>query len=165
MMLRTIGPIIVALSVVAGTVGAQGHAPVRPEIRIDATSADVQRLDLGVGAAIPMGTYVRLALLAGAGVARSDARDDAGEGRAAAARADVIARFQMDPFHASMRGLYGGGGVSYLASEGERGRVYLSLVAGLELRDRGPVTPALEVALGGGLRVGIALRRTAKGWR
>lgn len=153
--------VVVPLSLFAAQLGAQAHAPVRAELRADATSATEQRLEIGGGAAIPMGTYVRVALLAGAGVARGGAR----AGNIGAARAEIIARFQIDPFHQGTRGLYGGGGVSYLATAGERGRVYVTLLTGLELRDRGPVTPALEVALGGGVRVGVALRRAAKGWR
>lgn len=157
--------VVVAMSALAGALRAQERAPVRTEVRVDATSARVQRLELGAGAAIPMGTYVRIALLGGAGVARSAEPDRARKGNAAAARADVVARFQIDPFHQSTRGLYGGGGVSYLASEGERGRVYLTLLAGLELRDRGRVAPGIEVALGGGVRIGIALRRARTGSR
>jgi hypothetical protein len=145
---------------------AQDRAPTRPELRIDATSATVQRLELGAGAAIPLGTYVRLALLAGGGLARDDRSGSPTRGdRVAAARADVVARFQFDPFHQSVRGVYTGSGLSYLASKGERGHVYLTLLAGLELRDRGHVAPAIELGLGGGVRLGIALRRTADGRR
>lgn len=145
---------------------AQEHPPVRSEVRMDATSATVQRLELGAGAAIPMGSYVRVALLAGGGLARDDRSGSRAYGnRVAAARADVVARFQIDPFHQSLRGLYSGGGVSYLASEGQRGRIYLTLLAGVELRDRGHVAPALELALGGGVRLGVALRRATPRWR
>lgn len=145
---------------------AQEHAPIRPEVRLDATSATVQRLELGAGAAIPMGNYVRIALLAGGGLARDDrVGSRAGGDRVAAARADIVARFQIDPFHQSRRALYGGGGVSYLASEGERGRVYITLIAGLELRDRGHIAPTIELALGGGVRLGVALRRATPRWR
>jgi hypothetical protein len=144
----------------------QEQAPIRPEVRVDATSANVQRLELGAGAAIPMGNYVRIALLAGGGLARDDrVGSRAGGDRVAAARADVVARFQIDPFHQSRRALYGGGGVSYLTSEGERGRIYITLVAGLELRDRGHIAPAIELALGGGVRLGVALRRATPRWR
>jgi hypothetical protein len=126
----------------------------------------VQRLELGAGAAIPMGNYVRIALLAGGGLARDDRNGSQTSGdRVAAARADIVARFQIDPFHQSRRALYGGSGLSYLATEGERGRVYLTLLAGLELRDRGHVAPAIELALGGGVRLGVVLRRAVPQWR
>jgi hypothetical protein len=155
-----------SLLVIPRVVQAQERAPIRPEMRIDATSANVQRLELGAGAAIPMGAYVRIALLAGGGIARDDrgGSPDYGD-RAAAARAEIVARFQLDPFHQSHHGLYSGGGVSYLASKGERGRVYLTLLAGLELRDRGHIAPAIELGLGGGVRLGVALRRATPRWR
>jgi hypothetical protein len=147
-------------------VRAQDRAPIRPEVRVDATSATVQRLELSAGAAIPLGTYVRLALLAGGGLARDDRSGSPAYGdRVAAARADVVARFQLDPFHQSLHGAYSGAGLSYLASKGERGRLYLTLLAGLELRDRGHIVPAIELGLGGGVRIGIALRRATPRWR
>lgn len=165
MIVRQVVVAVLALIVVPSVAGAQQRPPVRAEVRIDGTSANIDRLEIGGGAAIPMGTYVRLALLVGGGVARDDVRTGAVPNRVAAARADAIARFQIDPFHQSPRGLYGGGGVSYLASKGSRGQAYLTLVAGMEFRDRGRVAPAIEIALGGGVRVGVALRRTAPGWR
>jgi hypothetical protein len=156
----------VSMLLIPCVASAQEHAPIRPEVRLDATSATVQRLEFGAGAAIPMGNYVRVALLAGGGLARDDRSGPrAYGGHVAAARADVVARFQLDPFHQSRRGLYGGAGVSYLASEGERGRVYLTLLTGIELRDRGHVAPALELALGGGVRLGVVLRRATPRWR
>ncbi len=160
-----IASVVLALAITGGVLQAQDRPPVRPEVRVDATSARVNRLELSGGAAMPIGSYVRLAFLAGAGIARGNERNGVAPQDQPAARADVIARFQLDPFHQSARGLYGGGGVSYLASKGERGRLYLSLVAGVELRNRGHVAPAFEVGLGGGVRVGFALRRATTAWR
>jgi hypothetical protein len=165
MTLSRIAMVLLAMAILSADARAQQRPPGRAEVRIDATSAEVDRLALGAGAAIPMGTYVRLALLAGGGIARYDARSDGTQRTVSAARADVVARFQIDPFHQSRRGVYGGGGVSYLASKGSRGQAFVTLVAGMELRDRGHVAPAIEVALGGGLRIGVALRRSAQGWR
>ena len=165
MTVRQLGVILLAVVAVPSVIRAQARPPVRAEMRVDATAANVDRLEIGAGPIVPMGTYVRLALLVGGGVARDDTRAGETANRVAAARADVIARFQIDPFHQSRRGLYGGGGVSYLASKGRRGQAYVAIVAGMELRDRGHVAPAIEVALGGGLRVGVALRSTARGWR
>jgi hypothetical protein len=150
---------------VPGVARAQDHAPIRPEVRLDATAATIQRLEAGAGAAFPLGTYVRFALVAAGGVGRDTRADAAHDGRIATARADAIARFEIDPFHQSKRGFYGGGGVSYLAAERDRGRVYLTLVAGVELRDVSHMTPAIELALGGGVRLGVALRRSGGRWR
>ena len=157
---------VITMLTIPCTTRAQDRAPVRPEVRVDATAADVQRLELSAGAAIPIGTYVRVALLAGGGLARDDRSGSlAYRDRVAAARADIIARFQLDPFHQSLHGLYSGAGVSYLATRGERGRAYVTLLAGLELRDRGHIAPAIELGLGGGVRLGIALRRATARWR
>jgi hypothetical protein len=153
------------LVAVSGVVRGQDRPPIRQEVRIDATTATEKRLELSGGAAIPVGTYVRVAILAGGGLARDARGSPRTERQGAAARADLIARFEIDPFHQSVRGLYSGGGVSYLASEGARGRVYLALVAGIELRDHGRVAPAMEVALGGGVRIGFVLRRATPRWR
>ena len=163
---RVAALVMTSMLLIPGVAEAQDRAPIRPEVRVDATSATVKRLELSAGAAIPMGTYVRVALLAGGGLARDDRSGSPTHGdRVAAGRADIVARFQLDPFHQSLRGLYSGAGLSYLASEGERGRVYLTLLAGLELRDRGPIAPAVELGLGGGIRIGVALRRATARWR
>jgi len=139
--------------------GAQNRP--RPVIvgRLDATSAAVPRLEASVGGAIPLGTYARLHVTAGGGAAR-----DAGEVEPSA-RGDLVARFLLDPFLQSKRGAYFGGGVSWLAHRGERGRAWLAVVAGLELAQRGPVVPALEVGVGGGARVGLVVRRAMPNWR
>ena len=163
MIVRQFAVALLALVSMPAVIRGQQRPPVRAEVRVDATSANVDRVEVGGGAAIPVGTYVRLALLVGGGVAQEHTHAGAVSDRAG--RADVIARFHIDPFHQSSRGLYGGGGISYLTSEGRHGQAYLTLVAGMELRDRGHVAPAIEFALGGGLRLGIALRHAANGWR
>lgn len=139
--------------------GAQDRP--RPVIvaRLDATSAAVPRLEASLGGAIPLGTYARLHVTAGSGAARV-----AGEVEPSA-RGDLVARFLLDPLLQSKRGAYFGGGVSWLAHRGERGRAWLALVAGLELAQRGPIVPALEVGVGGGARVGLVVRRAMPSWR
>ncbi|NUR35346.1 MAG: hypothetical protein HOQ30_15180, partial [Gemmatimonadaceae bacterium] len=47
----------------------------------------------------------------------------------------------------------------------ERGRAYLALVAGWELKTRAGWVPTIEAGLGGGARIGIALRRGMVSWR
>jgi hypothetical protein len=44
-------------------------------------------------------------------------------------------------------------------------RPYLTVVIDVEGRMRGPVTPALQVGLGGGTRVGVVLRASKARWR
>ena len=138
---------------------AQQHAVTVPELRLDATSARIPRLELSGGAVIPIGIYVRLALTAGAGMTRQDGL------YRAAARGDAIARFELDPLKQHSRGAYVGGGLSLLGRNGPHVRAYLALVAGLELKQRAGWVPSIEAGLGGGARVGLGVRRAMELWR
>ena len=75
----------------------------------------------------------------------------------------LLVRFLLDPFRQSAYGLSMGGGLSARAEPGDRVRPRLLLAVDLEGRrsSRGLV-PALQVGLGGGVRVGVVLRRGAK---
>ena len=138
---------------------AQRRPTTVPELRLDATSSHVPRLELSGGGVIPVGTYVRLALTAGAGVALVD------DERRKSGRGDAIVRFELDPLKQHARGLYVGGGISVLAHDGSDPRGYLALVAGLELRQRAGWVPVLEAGLGGGARIGVALKPAMENWR
>ena len=157
--IRSRAALVAALVLLASRAEAQANPRTRPELRLDATSAHVSRLEGSLGAVVPMGIYARLALSAGGGVARVE-----GESRGAA-RADAIARFELDPLRQRPRSLYLGGGVSWLATEKERGRGYLALVAGWELKTRAGWVPTIELGLGGGARLAFALRRGMESWR
>lgn len=141
------------------TLHAQQQPVIVPELRLDATSSHIPRLDLSAGAVIPVGIYVRMALTAGAGVAREN-----GEAHAAG-RADAIARFELDPLKQHSRGAYVGGGLSLLGRDGPHVRAYLALVAAVELKQRRGWVPSIEAGLGGGARVGIGIRRAMELWR
>ena len=138
---------------------AQQHAVVVPELRIDATSARIPRLEMSAGAVVPIGIYVRLALTAGGGVARENTMTHA------TARGDAIARFELDPLKQHTRGAYVGGGLSLLGRDGPHVGAYLALVAGLELKARAGWVPGIEAGLGGGARFAIALKRAMELWR
>jgi hypothetical protein len=130
----------------------QAQSTVRPEVRLDAIAATNTSLQLGAAVMMPAGLYVRWGLVAGAGPVRRT-----GVTRMAA-HVDVMTRFLMDPMRESPFGLYGLAGVSGVYDG--RGSVEPRVVAGLGLegRRRGGMAPAVEVALGGGLRMGIVLR-------
>jgi hypothetical protein len=138
---------------------AQQHPVTVPELRLDATSARIPRLDLSGGAVVPIGIYVRLALTAGAGVTKQDGLYQA------AARGDAIARFELDPLKQHTHGAYLGAGVSLLGRNGPHVRAYLALVAALELKQRAGWVPSIEAGLGGGARIGLGLRRAMELWR
>lgn len=138
---------------------AQEHPRTVPELRLDATSAHIPRLELSAGAVIPVGIYVRLALTAGAGVTKQDDR------YRSAGRADAIARFELDPLKQHTHGAWVGGGLSLLGRDGPHVRAYLALAAGIEFKQRHGWVPSIDAGLGGGARIGIGVRRAMELWR
>jgi len=114
----------------------------------------------GLGAVFVMGTYVRTSVDGGAG-----ATWQGGES-SASGRVDVIARFLLDPFRESPIGFSLGGGVSVPYVDGQAHvRPFLTAVVDVEGRIRRNITPALQVGLGGGTRIGIVFRTSPPRWR
>ena len=138
---------------------AQQHPVTVPELRIDATSSHMPRLELSGGAVIPIGNYVRVALTAGGGIARDDGFT------AKVGRGDAIVRFELDPLKQHSCGFYLGGGLSLLGREGPHVRGYLALVGGVELKARHGWVPTVEAGLGGGARMAVSVRRAMELWR
>jgi hypothetical protein len=117
-------------------------------------TARATALQGALGLALPLGNYVRVDGVIGAGVERSD-----GASRTSA-RGDLVGRFLLDPFRQSRWSGYAGAGLTALRSEGDW-RGYLLAVAGVEGPGARGLLPALELGLGGGARVGIVLRSAA----
>jgi hypothetical protein len=150
-----------ALAVLAGapvaalaqrTVPPARRGALRPVLRADAILATRTALQLAVGLDAPAGTYVRIEGTLGAG-------PSVGPGGArASARADVVARFLLDPFRQLRRGPYAGGGVS-VRREGGRTAAGLVALLGVEGAVRQGYAPSLELGLGRGVRLGVVLRR------
>jgi hypothetical protein len=128
----------------------------RPEARVDYLGPNPHAAHGGFGLNVPFGTYLRLELVGAGGASWDDGR------AGASARADVIGRFSFDPFRERVWGLSAGGGVSARyderADDRQRWRALIALVVDLEGPLIGGVTPALQVGLGGGARVGFVLR-------
>jgi hypothetical protein len=151
----------------AGTPVALGALPLRgqlapqryAEYRVDAISGRGNTVQGGGGVTVPEGIYVRLAVVGALGTTW---RDGAAH---ASGRGDVIARFSLDPLRESPLGLSLGGGVSVPIVEGDRVRPYATVVIDLEGRMRGHWTPAVQLGLGGGTRLGVALRASPPRWR
>ncbi len=144
--------------------GAQSAIPLQKiqiEVRGDVISAASTVFHAGVGASIPAGIYTRIGLVGGVG----------GGNEGFDARADLFTRFSFDPFRESRWGPYAAAGVSqrFSGAEGKRSRTYLLLILGSEgpLSSRGPSgwSPAVELGLGGGFRIGIVLRQGITGRR
>lgn len=125
------------------------------EARLDAIFARSSAVHSAFGFTVPAGIYVRSGLIAGIGAGRHGV-----EGRS-----DLIARFSFDPFRQNRWAPYAGAGLSgrYRSKldGGSRGYllVYLGVEGPLPLGERKGWVPAVEVGLGGGVRVGLVLRQ------
>lgn len=154
-------------AVLVAFVPARAQVPrpaVHPEIRVDAIAGDQPAVQLGAGLQIPMGYYVRVGLDGAVGVATGDRKALVGSAKSPPgpldARADLLVRFLLDPFRQSAYGLSVGGGLSARAEPGDRVRPRLLVAVDLEgRRSKRGVVPALQVGLGGGVRIGVVLRR------
>ena len=122
------------------------------ELRADALLARFTTAQLGVGANVPLGNYVRLGVTGAAG------NTFAAGGSYTAGRADVIARFLLDPYREHRWGPYAGAGTSALYGEGGDWQGAIVAVIGVEGPAAGARRTALEIGLGGGTRIGVVLR-------
>jgi hypothetical protein len=144
---------------VGGRAGAQGP-PISSEIRIDGFRSAASAIELGASVTVPGGNYARTAFTAATGVVFRDGVS------ASASRVELISRFLLDPFRESPYGLSVGGGAGITnANAGASWRPYLAAVIDLEFARRGPLTPALQLGLGGGARLGLILRTGNDRWR
>jgi hypothetical protein len=138
----------------------------QPELRADVLLARESSVQVGAGASWILGTYVRLALLGGAGVANvrleSPAGADAPRAFRASARGDLLLRFSLDPFRQSKWSLYGAGGLGVLYDPSRDWRGVLVVAVGLEGPVSRRVLPALELGVGGGTRIGVIIRRARR---
>jgi len=136
------------------------RVPLRPqwELRAEGIAAEAPGAVAGLGVNVRAGWYVRIGGAVVGGARWSDASAPIGQ-----VRADATVRFLLDPYAERRRGLYGGVGLS--TTQLGRGvgaqPPQLLLLAGVESQPRNGRAWALEVGLGGGLRVGV-VRRSAR---
>jgi hypothetical protein len=142
-----------AMLVVARVAAAQRLVPPPyAEYRVDVIDGRGTTVQGGVGYTVPMGIYVRVAAIGGIGPQWRDAKTSL------AGRSDVIVRFVLDPFRQTPLGLSVGGGISVPYEKNTVSRPYLTAVVDVEGQGHGRLTPALQIGLGGGTRVGLAFR-------
>ena len=162
MVRRSLGVSIIALAA-SRSAEAQAQSlvpPVYPEFRVDAIVGRETAAQAGVGVVIPAGIYVRL------GVDAAGGATFAGGASRPSGRVDAIGRFLLDPFRETAVAVSFGGGLSVPYVDGQTHlRPYLTAVIDVEGRMRGPVTPALQLGLGGGARIGLVLRASPPRWR
>lgn len=146
-----------------GASGARAQEPPRrrvlPELRLDAVVSDVGWGQLTLGAHVNTGTYARLALLAGAGVAWTESESGTSY------RAEVQGRFHLDPLRTGPFGLYGIGGIATMHDTFAGWQSRLVLGAGVEVPAYARGALAIEAALAGGLRLSVVTRRVPLGRR
>lgn len=151
------------LGVAVRSADAQASSLVPPpygEVRADAIIARAAAAQVGAGVVVPLGIYVRLSVDAAGGATFVD-----GASRASG-RVDAISRFLLDPFRETPIAVSFGGGLSVPYVDGQSHvRPYLTAVIDVEGRKRGRFTPALQIGLGGGARVGLVLRSSQPRWR
>jgi hypothetical protein len=138
---------------------AQVAPPSSQEVRADVIAGRNHALQLGV-AHLASPTYnVRLGVTAAGGVQRDEGRTRLG------GRVDAVARLLLDPFREVPLGVSLGGGLS-VANVQQRGwRPYLVAVLDVEGPRRADWVPAVQLGVGGGVRVGASLRRAHPRWR
>ncbi|HVZ48305.1 MAG TPA: hypothetical protein VG916_05950 [Gemmatimonadaceae bacterium] len=126
---------------------------VQPELRAAVVASGSSSVLAGAGVNVPAGLYLRFAASLDGGFA---AGSDAG----AITRVEFAGRFLADPFHEGRWGPYVGGGVAASWRTHDHGRPALVILVGTDLPSRGRWTPVVELGVGGGARVLVALRRT-----
>jgi hypothetical protein len=164
---RALGRAALAVLVaLPGAASAQAavSARVQPELRADAIFGSRPAVQAGAGLQLPVGYYVRVGADVAAGVRTGASSLSAG--RSLDGRVDLLARFLLDPFRQAPYGVSAGAGLGARFEPGERVTPLLLVALDVEgLRGASGWTPALQVGLGGGARVGLVLRRGDPGAR
>lgn len=152
--------VLVAVGLVAAAPAdaqARDRAAVREEWRVEVASP--ARLEVGGGLSVPAGRYVRVVPLVAAGPARRAGTTGLG------GRAEVTARFTLDPFEEQRWAPYGAGGLALACLPGATCTPRLVARLGVE----GPAVRgwrfAAEAGVGGGPHVTLGWRRAVPGRR
>lgn len=139
--------------------GQQPAQRIQPEVRADYIGSRASAAHLGVGVNVPASTYVRLGVVGALGQAWSRGEPTI------AGRVDGLIRFVVDPLRESRWAPYAAGGIGGIYDGSEKWRGVLVGALGVEGPVAGRVVPAIEVGFGGGVRVGVALRRAMRNRR
>lgn len=149
-------------SLALSTAGAQRQRiPPYGEMRAEGIFSSHAATALAGGAVVvPAGTYTRISVGASVGAEMRSSTTQA------AGRAEVIARFLLDPLREMPWGLSLGGGLAVPYARDTRGvHPLMTAVVDVEGRRGNRFTPALQVGIGGGARVALVLRTSPRAWR
>ena len=162
-MIRAAALAAVMAAIVATPHGAGAQQPdassLTPEVRADVVLGHQPAVQVGGGVQIPFGYYVRVGIAGAAGRRIDDATSRPASTSRVDGRVDVLVRFLLDPFRQTPYGLSLGGGMSVRAEPGDRARPVLLVALDVEgRRSARGIVPAVQLGLGGGVRLGIVLR-------
>ena len=151
-------------TVISSRLGAQVPTTTsrwQPELRLDGFGGDPWAAHLGAGLGVRLGYNARLVVAGGVGRSWTDGGGlgAGGSRHQASGRVEVLGRFVLDPFREARVGPYAAAGVVQRLEAGMRPRTRLTAVLGLEGRPRASWVPSLEAGFGGGVRLGVVLRR------
>jgi hypothetical protein len=162
------------LVALAGLAKGQSNPPLprlMNEGRVDGRWSRSNAVELGWSLIVPVSPYVRTHLTAAGGYIWRDQlwmRES---------RYEATARFLLDPFRQARYGLSFGGGIGMTNSDGlygrpdpfgnrpQRWRPFLLAYTDVELRKTAGLTPAVQVGIGSGIRVGFLIRSATNRWR
>lgn len=146
----------VAPQALAQAPGTPALGPIEPEVRLDALLAEHrQTYHLGIGAFRSVGRAVRAGVVVGGGVTD---RETGWEGARLSSRAELVARFTLRASDEGRPQLYLGAGAGAHWVTTEAGRGVAHVLVGGEVYGGG-WRHAFELGLGGGVRLGVVLRR------
>jgi hypothetical protein len=153
---------VIAAALCAARASAQQQRiPTYGELRAEGIFASHRTTVLGGGGiVVPAGNYTRISVDGSLGAeVHTSATQLAG-------RADIVARFLLDPLREMPWAVSLGGGLSVPYARDMQGvHPLLTAVVDVEGRRRGRLTPALQVGLGGGARVALVFRASPRAWR
>jgi hypothetical protein len=133
--------------------------PVQFEMRADVLAGPPAGAQVGLGANVAAGYWLRIGVDAAAG---ASARDGSAF---ASGRVDVVTRYLLDPFREVSWAPYVGGGFTAQWDRRATRRGDLLLLAGIEGPVHGGWLTSVELGLGGGARLGVVLRRARSNGR
>jgi hypothetical protein len=156
--LATMGPWYAARA--QGVAAASNRLLPYAESRADVIIGNGTAGEVGAGVQLPVGYYVRVGLTGAVGATQRDG--DA----LTSVRGDIIARYLLDPFRETRWAVSLGGGVSLPYMDGDtHTQPFMTLVLDVEGPRTNGVSPAIQLGLGGGTRIGIVLRTSKGPWR
>ena len=156
--------VVTTIAVVSAPLAAQVAPSTtrwQPELRVDGFTGEPWAVHAGAGLGLRLTYNARLVVAGGVGRSWSDADVSAAGGARdqVSGRVDVMGRVVLDPFREQARGPYAAAGLSQRLEAGLRPRTRITAVVGVEGQPHGGWVPSLEAGFGGGVRVGLVLRR------